>query len=467
MVFSSTIFLFLFFPLTLILYYLPAFKNHRRTKNYILFFASLFFYSWGEPLFVFLLILSIVITWSIGLVLGKTHGKAKKTYLTIGVVYHIGLLFVFKYFTFFSQEISRMFDLLHFSVDIALPIGISFFTFQMMSYLFDVYYDRATVQKSILNLGLYVSFFPQLIAGPIVRYKTIEHQILGRRETRADFEVGIRRFVFGIGKKVILADTLAVIADNIFALAHVGSVSLLTGWIGAVAYMFQIYFDFSGYSDMAIGLGLCFGFHFNENFNHPYLADSINDFWKRWHISLTDWFRDYVYIPLGGNRVGKRKQIFNAIIVWILTGIWHGANWTFLVWGLVYCCFQLLEKYILNLSLWPKALRHLYTLTIVCLCWIIFRSQNLGDALCYFADLFGRTGLADENTIYYAKNSLVVFILSFFCCLLPLWKYRRTKPFLSETVREVFVYLLLACILLTSIVFSVAGGYSPFIYFNF
>lgn len=467
MVFSSTVFLFLFFPLVLLIYYLPFIRCHRTFQNYYLCIASLFFYAWGEPLFVILLLLSILVTWSIGKALWAMEGRRKKTILIMGVVYHIGLLFIFKYLSFLSQELARLTGSLQQTIDIALPIGISFFTFQMLSYLFDVYYGNTKVQRNILNLGLYVAFFPQLIAGPIVRYETIEHQIMERVETLEDFEDGIRRFVFGLGKKVILADTLGVIADNIFGIAHVSSVSVLTGWMGAVAFMLQIYFDFSGYSDMAIGLGRCFGFHFNENFHYPYLADSIRDFWKRWHISLTDWFRDYVYIPLGGNRSGTKRQILNTFIVWALTGIWHGANWTFLAWGMIYCCLQLMERYLYHPSRWPKVLRHIYTLLVVCLCWVVFKSQSLGDSMRFIADLFGRTGLLDENTVFYAKNSLVIIVLSIFCCLIPVLKAKRKNSLFSPFVHEVLTYLLLIFILCMAIAFSVSGGYSPFIYFNF
>lgn len=468
MVFSSTVFLFLFFPLVLILYNLPGLKKHRKYRNVVLLFASIFFYAWGEPLFVFLMLLSIVITWLLGKVIGGSIGRRKKALLVFSVIYHLGILIIFKYLTFLSAELNRLLGRHLLDISIALPIGISFFTFQMMSYLFDVYYGHATVQSNILNLGLYVSFFPQLIAGPIVRYETIEKEIMERKETREDFQAGLKRFVFGLGKKVLIADFLAVIADNIFSLAHVGGVALVTAWIGAVAYMLQIYFDFSGYSDMAIGLGLCFGFHFKENFSQPYLAESVNDFWKRWHISLTDWFRDYVYIPLGGNRVTRNRHFFNTFLVWILTGIWHGANWTFLFWGIIYCLIQLLEKYAYTPSRWPRFLRHFYTLLIVCLCWVIFRAQSLSDAASYFADLLGRTCILDADSVFYAKNSIIVFLLAIICCL-PLGKWLRPKTasLSMAVIREATEYLLLIFILSATIAFSVSGGYSPFIYFNF
>ena len=241
----------------------------------------------------------------------------------------------------------------------------------MMSYLFDVYYGKSEVQKSLINLTLYVSMFPQLIAGPIVRYETIGDEIFNRKENIADFEKGIKRFVIGLGKKALIADFLALLADNIFVLAKTNSITLVLAWLGAIAYTLEIYFDFSGYSDMAIGLGLCFGFHFDENFNYPYTATSINDFWKRWHISMTNWFRDYVYIPLGGNRVSTKKNIRNIVTVWVLTGIWHGANWTFMLWGIIYCIFQLLEKYVYDVSKWPMIVRRIYTLVVVCLFLLI------------------------------------------------------------------------------------------------
>ena len=467
MVFSSTIFLFLFFPCIIILYYLPFLRGHRSAQNCLLFAASLLFYAWGEPLFVFLLIMSIAVTWCIGKAIGNALPVRKKRVLAVGIVYHIGVLFFFKYFSFLLHELSLLVGSVNYTADIRLPIGISFFTFQMMSYLFDVYYGKAEVQRSPLNLGLYVSFFPQLIAGPIVRYETIESQIMERTETRASFEAGIRRFILGIGKKAILADTLGIVADSIFGIAHIEGIAALTGWIGAVAFMLQIYFDFSGYSDMAIGLGRCFGFRFSENFNRPYLAASVSDFWKRWHISLTDWFRDYVYIPLGGNRKGKKRQIINTFIVWTLTGIWHGANWTFLAWGLVYCCIQLAERYLYSPSRWPKLLSHFYTLLTVCLCWVIFKSQNLPDALRYLGDLFGRSGLTDENTVLYLKNSVVIFGLSIGCCLVPAWQSCRGARLCPPGLCEILQYLLLTVILITAVIFSVGGGYSPFIYFNF
>lgn len=334
MVFTSSVFLLVFFPVVLIGYYFPFLSKSRKYKNYFLLMASLIFYAWGEPTFVLLMVFSIFITWGLGLLIEAKNYK--KVILFIGIAYHLSILFIFKYLTFLGHEVIEIPQL----PNIALPIGISFFTFQMMSYLFDVYGGRVDAQNNILYLGLYVSLFPQLIAGPIVRYSTIEKEIGDRNESFNGFIDGIERFILGMGKKALLADFLAVIANSAFDFSRIDEMGMLTAWLGAVAYMLQIYFDFSGYSDMAIGLGLCFGFYFNENFNYPYLADSINDFWKRWHISLTDWFRDYIYIPMGGNQVSIARHIFNIMMIWLLTGIWHGANWTFLLWGGVFmdCC---------------------------------------------------------------------------------------------------------------------------------
>lgn len=466
MIFSSTIFIFGFLPIVLGIYYIPFFKNNRKFKNYFLLFASLLFYAWGEPIFVLLMLLSILVTYFVGLRIAES--RKKKTVLTIGVIYHIGVLFVFKYMSFILHEICNLIGIEQIQLDITLPIGISFFTFQMLSYLFDVYYGNAKVQNNFLYLALYVSFFPQLIAGPIVRYETVENEIQNRQENICDVQDGLRRFVCGLGKKALLADYLAVIADNIFVIAGIKDISMLTAWIGAVAYMLEIYFDFSGYSDMAIGLGRCFGFHFKENFNKPYLAESINDFWKRWHISLTDWFRDYVYIPMGGNRVNKTRHIWNIVLVWILTGIWHGANWTFLVWGITYCVLQLAEKYCYRVNTWPRVLRHLYTLVIVCLCWVIFKADNLHVALKYILDMFGHSQFIDSEGMYYFKNSIGTIIIGvLFCLPFGLCIEKRKISNRVFLVKEIVTYVCLCAILIMTAVLSISGGYSPFIYFNF
>ena len=342
MVFSSTLFLFLFLPLTLMIYYNP-FVRSRKFRNRCLLVASLFFYAWGEPFFVWLMVLPIAVGWACGRAMERAASRRQeKRILTAGVVFHVGLLFVFQYLMFAASQLGLLLHEDFSAIHIALPIGISFFTFQLLSYLFDIYYGRSKAQQSVLAVGLYIALFPQLIAGPIVRYETIEQQIEHRVENIADFSSGMMCFIYGLGKKVVIANYMGVVADNIFDGG--GSLSLATAWYGAFAYTLQIYFDFSGYSDMAIGFGRMFGFHFMENFNYPYISRSATEFWRRWHISLGTWFRDYVYIPLGGNRVTRRRWGYNLFVVWALTGIWHGANWTFLCWGLWYFVLLLVEK---------------------------------------------------------------------------------------------------------------------------
>ncbi len=480
MVFTSTVFLFLFLPVVMGIYYLPPIRRNRKAKNIFLLIASIFFYAWGEPVFVFLMLFSILVTWGVGIGLGEKEAMPgadaaprsapprRKRILVIGTVYHILILTTFKYLTFLCGEFNTLVHHHVFHVEIALPIGISFFTFQMMSYLFDVYYGKAKVQKNILNLALYVSLFPQLIAGPIVRYETVEDEIMNRVETKEDFVYGVKRFLIGLGKKALLADFLAVTADNVFALSHAGGISALTGWVGAAAYMMELYFDFGGYSDMAIGLGRCFGFHFEENFNYPYLCDSLRDYWQRWHLSLTGWFRDYVYIPLGGSRVTIPRYLFNTFMVWLLTGIWHGANWTFMLWGFINWVLLLLERYVYHMERWPHLVRRVYTLLIICLWLIIFRAASVPDAFRYLGDMFGHTALSDAQGIYYLKNSLVILILGAVCCY-PVGSAigsRLDKAGLL-VLKEVLLYLFLGFVFVMTAVFSISGGYSPFIYFNF
>ena len=338
MLFSSTIFIYLFLPLVLFFNFI-VFKWSRLLQNINLLFASLFFYAWGEPKYVFLMMGSIVVNWFMGLMISKKRDKQKQSKLIVAldVTFNLGVLFVFKYLTFTGNIIDSLFGVSLPIPNIALPIGISFFTFQAMSYVIDVYRQKGEVQTNILYVGLYISFFPQLIAGPIVRYETIADQIKNRKETLDDFFDGFARFVIGLSKKVLLANTFAILADNAFDGAKNGdSISVMFGWLGAIAYSLQIFFDFSGYSDMAIGLGRIFGFQFLENFDYPYVSKSITEFWRRWHMSLGTWFRDYLYFPLGGSRCSRGRNIFNLFVVWLLTGLWHGANFTFIVWGLMY-----------------------------------------------------------------------------------------------------------------------------------
>ncbi|MCQ2524223.1 MAG: MBOAT family protein [Lachnospiraceae bacterium] len=459
MVFSSETFLYIFLPVVLVIYYNPIFKS-RGFRNIVLLIASLAFYAYGEPVFVFLMIFSIFVTWLLGLKLDKNKSKF---WLGVGTVYHIVVLFIFKYLSFLAGQVGLLLNKDFSFIKISLPIGISFFTFQLMSYLFDVYYGNARVQRNPLYVGLYVSLFPQLIAGPIVRYQTIADAITDRNENFDDIAEGLKRFIYGLGKKVILANYVGELSDVIFS--YSGDSSAMTAWLGAIAYTLQIYFDFSGYSDMAIGLGRMFGFSFDENFNYPYIASSVTDFWRRWHISLSTWFRDYVYIPLGGNRVTKPRWILNLFTVWLLTGIWHGANWTFLVWGLLYFVFLVFEK-LTGFGRKKNVLTHIYTLVVVIICWVFFRADNLGAAVKYLGTMFGPNAykFVDDGFFMYLKGSWTV-LLAAVVGSTPLYsklvkKVRKTPLCILESV---WVLAILLIVMFT----LVRKTYNPFIYFNF
>lgn len=466
MQFSSAVFLILFLPVVLLLYFICGTKG-RWYKNTVLLLASLFFYAWGEPLFILIMIVSIAANYAFGLLMEHFPAR-KKVWLVCSVILNLGVLIVFKYLTFILRNLSAILPVP--LVQIALPIGISFYTFQIMSYVFDVYFGTVSAQRNPIALSLYITMFPQLVAGPIVRYSTIAHEIHHRRETFHDFSEGLIRFVFGLAKKVLVADFLAGVADQIFTNAKFGPIPAATAWLGALAYTFEIYYDFSGYSDMAIGLGRCFGFHFLENFNYPYMARSITDFWRRWHISLTSFFRDYVYIPLGGNRVSLPKHIRNLFIVWLLTGIWHGAEWTFILWGIVYFAIQLLEKQTGLSEKLPSPIAHCYTMMVVVLCWVLFRAENLRDALSYFHSMFSvRAGFYDVESLQYLKSSFFVLVVAIVGSI-PVWK--RAKSFcdrspvlqiIYELIRSGMAMIYLIC----SILLILNGSYSPFIYFNF
>lgn len=377
MLFSSSVFLFLFLPVVLLVYYLPL-RRWRQGQNVFLLLASLGFYAWGEPWFVLVMLGSILANYGFGLWVDacKRAGRTCAPPLVTALAVNLGILFVFKYLTFTLGILNRLGAA--FAIPgIELPIGISFFTFQALSYVLDVHRDRGEVQRSPLKVGLYISFFPQLIAGPIVKYETVAQQIDHRKETWADFSAGCSRFIVGLGKKVLLSNQLAVVADRAFGLGDGLSASF--AWLGALCYTLQIYYDFSGYSDMAIGLGKMFGFHFLENFNYPYISRSITEFWRRWHISLSTWFRDYVYFPLGGSRVDSRaKHIRNLFVVWLLTGIWHGANWTLLAWGLFYFVLLVLEKYGHLGRGWPVWAKWLFTFLMVNFAWVLFPGGQPG-----------------------------------------------------------------------------------------
>lgn len=464
MVFSSTVFLFLFLPLTILIYYNSVWRG-RRFRNDFLLLVSLLFYAYGEPLFVFLMLLAIGAGWFIGLKIGHAEEREqKKRWLVLGCTGLVSMLFIFKYLTFCCQQVGMLLHKDMSGIDIALPIGISFFTFQLLSYLFDIYYGKAQPQKNVFNTGLYIALFPQLIAGPIVRYDLIDKQIMGRKESIDDIAEGMLRFIYGLGKKVLIADYMAQVADNIFDAGVAMSVG--TAWLGAAAYTLQIYFDFSGYSDMAIGLGRIFGFRFPENFNYPYIARSVTDFWRRWHISLSSWFRDYVYIPLGGNRCSRRRWLWNLFVVWALTGIWHGANWTFLCWGLWYFLLLIFEK---QTGFAEKIGRfsHVYALLAIIFGWVIFRSSNIGQAASYIGMMLGigGTGATDSSFMYYLSGSWVVFVYAVLLSApVAPWFIRKISRFSwgrnveSLAGAAIFVLAVLKCI---------SSSYNPFIYFNF
>lgn len=391
MIFSSAIFLFVFLPLLLMVYFIPF--HSRRYKNFILLLASLLFYWWGSPVFIFIMLFSIVVNWWLGLAIDR-HRAYTNYYVLIACIYNLGILFIFKYLGFFSQNIAMLLKNDDLIVEIALPIGISFFTFQMLSYVFDVAKQEALCQKNVFDVALYVVMFPQLVAGPIVRYETVAKEIEERKENIDDFSDGMCRFIQGLAKKVILANNLGVLVDLIFE-GNTHQISVLVAWIGAIAYTLQIFYDFSGYSDMAIGLGRIFGFHFLENFDFPYISKSISEFWRRWHISMGTWFRDYVYFPLGGSRVNsKGKLIRNLFVVWALTGLWHGANWTFIVWGILYFVLICIEKFTGIEKRMGRVVSHIYTMFFVVLGWVLFRADSLLDAGVYIKSMFGLNGNA-------------------------------------------------------------------------
>ena len=410
MLFSSITFLFLFLPIMLAVYYIAP----PQWKNLLLLAGSLIFYAWGEPVYIILMILSILLNYFCGMdIENKSENEAKaKRSLVFAITVNIVLLVFFKYFGFLVESTNTLFGISIPYRELALPIGISFYTFQLISYIVDVYRGEAKVQKNIIKLATYISLFPQLIAGPIVRYTTIENQLENREYNMKNFSIGVRRFIIGLGKKVMIANVMGNLI-NIFLVSDEKSV--LFYWLYAIALMIQIYFDFSGYSDMAIGLGKMLGFDFPENFNYPYIATSITDFWRRWHISLSSWFRDYIYIPLGGNRVSKLKWIRNIIIVWMLTGLWHGAEWNFVIWGLYFGVLLIIEKVFLLkwLQKIPKVISRIYTLFIVMISFIIFNGEGISTILENIGGLFKFVSipLITNESMYYLKSYIIVIIL--------------------------------------------------------
>ena len=466
MVFSSTIFIFFFLPLVFLCYFLAP----KKIKNYILLLFSLIFYIFGGPKFLLVLLLVVLIDYIGAILITKTNKK--KLFLIITITLNIATLFYFKYTGFFIENLDNIFTLNITIPDIILPIGISFYTFQAMSYVIDVYRKRVNLQKNYLILLLYVSLFPQLVAGPIVRYETIEKQLSSRKTTFEDIEYGIRRFILGLSKKVIIANQMGALADTIFSSSDI---STPVAWLGAFAYMFQIYFDFSAYSDMAIGLGRIFGFKFLENFNFPYISKSITEFWRRWHISLSTWFKDYVYIPLGGNRKGVKRQILNLLIVWALTGFWHGAEWNFIIWGLYYFVFLMLEKFVFNkvLEKTPTVLRHIYTLFIILIGWVIFRCDSLSSLKQVFTSMFtlNINEFSLNELLVYLETYFIYFILAIIFSM-PVYyqivdKVKNMKNGKLKLSLNILHYTSLIIIFIITIMFLAYSSYNPFIYFRF
>ena len=463
MLFTSISFLYYFLPITLILYFIVP----KKYKNVILLVSSLLFYFYGEPIYVFLMIAEILIAYFGALLIDKYKDK---TILIILLIIHISLLFIFKYTDFILTNINNIFNANINLLKLALPIGISFYTFQIISYEVDVYKKKVSVQKNIINLATYVSLFPQLIAGPIVRYESINEELDNRKTTFNDFSYGVRKFIIGLSKKVLLANVLGELCSTFNTISDK---TVIFYWLFAISYMLQIYFDFSGYSDIAIGIGRIFGFHFLENFNYPYMATSITDFWYRWHISLSSWFRDYIYIPLGGNRKGIKKQIRNILIVWLLTGLWHGANYTFIVWGLLFGIMLIIEKFILSkyLKNTPYIIKRIYTLFIVLISFVIFRSDNISEAFNIIKGLFGFNTKVFNNsfTIYYLKSYFIILLLGIILStpLLSNIITRLRKNNVLNKIINLFEPLLIILILVLVTACLIDNSYNPFLYFRF
>lgn len=461
MLFSSIPFLYYFLPAVLIVYFLVP----RQLKNAVLLLSSLFFYGWGEPKYLVLMVFSIVLFYACGLAIGRsTTRKWKKFWLTVSVVISIALLAIFKYADFFISSFNAVTGLSIPLLRLALPIGISFYTFQCLSYTIDVYRGDAEAQRNLISFGAYVSLFPQLIAGPIVRYVDVAKELDQRTHSWENVTLGLRRFLVGLGKKVLLANQFGELT-NLFRASDEKSV--LFYWMYAIAFTLHIYFDFSGYSDMAIGLGRVFGFRFIENFDYPYLSRSIREFWRRWHMSLGSWFRDYVYIPLGGNRVPLTRWIFNTLVVWMLTGLWHGASWNFVIWGLMFAVLLMLEKFVPALGKLPRVLSHIYVLVLVVISFVIFNATDMAQA---GADLAGMFGIADvpvltQETLYYLRSYGVLFVLGFIGAT-PLVRNACRKVENTRVIALLEPIVMLALLLLCT-AYLVDGSFNPFLYFRF
>ena len=465
MLFSSIPFLFYFLPIVLILYFASPWK----LKNFVLLASSLVFYGWGEPKYVFLMLASIIMFFVCGLLVEKAKTKQwKKVWLAVSVIASVALLGIFKYADFFIDNFNKMTGLNVGLLKLALPIGISFYTFQCLSYVIDVYRGTVEAQKNPINFGAYVALFPQLIAGPIVRYVDVARELNHRTHSFDGFTLGMRRFIIGLAKKIIIANQLGELT-NIFRTC--GEKSVLFYWIYAIAFALHIYFDFSGYSDMAIGLGKIFGFNFIENFNYPYMSKSIGEFWRRWHMSLGSWFRDYIYIPLGGNRVSRGRWVFNTLVVWMLTGLWHGAAWNFVVWGLLYALFLMVEKFILKDKKMPQIFSRAYTLLMVVLGFVLFNAVDFTQAWSDITGMFFMNGvpIVNDVTMYYLASYSILLIVGVIGAT-PLIKNiavkLSTKP-KTRVVTAIIEPVVLFGLLAICVAYLVDGSFNPFLYFRF
>lgn len=469
MLFSSMTFVYFFLPIVLLLYLVTKKELH----NPILLAASILFYAWGEPRYLAIMLLTIIINYFGALAIEK-HGKYKKPILILTIIANLSFLVYFKYFNFLIDNLNGLFHLNIRALDVIMPIGISFYTFQALSYVIDVYRKEVKAQGDIYKLTLYICLFPQLIAGPIVKYHDIQEQIDSREVNFDKVSLGVKRFIIGLSKKMLIANTLGAVADKIFCQSP-DSFSHSIAWLGSICYSFQLYFDFSGYSDMALGLGLIFGFKFMENFNYPYISKSITEFWRRWHISLSTWFKQYVYISLGGNREGLFKTLRNLGIVFLLTGIWHGASWSFVVWGIWHGVFIILEK-IFNIKefdkkehpLYINILRHIYCILVFLIGWVMFRSDDLGYAIKYLANMFGFLTPIKEKFIYsleyYIDPVSVVVLFAAILCSMPLFNKMLE---VENKVQKAFINIWLIVLFFLSTITIAANTYNPFIYFRF
>ncbi len=466
MVFSSITFLYIFLPITLLVYYLAPIKG----KNWVLFVSGLIFYAWGEPIYVFIMALSTLIDYTAGRLMDcwDDDDKKRKILLICSVAMNLGLLAIFKYSSFFIENLNALFNAGIPNPRLPLPIGISFYTFQSMSYTIDLYQRKIQVQKNFVNFGAYVTMFPQIVAGPIVRYADVAGELKDRAITVGETADGIGLFTRGLAKKLLLANNIGLLWTQVKEMP-IDTIPAVTAWLGILAFTFQIYFDFSGYSDMACGIGKMLGFHFPQNFNLPYTAKSITDFWRRWHITLSTWFKEYLYIPLGGNRHGTGKTIRNLLVVWALTGFWHGASWNFIVWGLYFGALLILEKFVYGklLDKFPAIVRQLYTFLLVVFGWVLFEMNTLTDVGEYLKAMFGGAGFADSRTLYLLSSYFIVFLICIFASSswgrkLYGWFAKRWPKWTQAALPVSVILLMVVCT-----AFLVNATYNPFLYFRF